>query len=374
MGATAALPAFEIDGNGLVLTFFVPTSNDRNLRCPFCRLGKQGDILVPRELSPDDYARFIGEVYEQFGVSCISIQGYEPLSIDSLDYTNVIVERASELRIPVGLVTPGVHLPDAMSYLHRAAIDDVSVTLDSIPDVHSERHGAIKALDNAMQGLRSAAQDRDIMPMLSVNSVLKPNKLCRLIRMPATLRGLGLKRWVLGLPLSYGRDRLFNDRRQIAYDLKKLKQESDSNGVEIIFQDEFRLLDSDLIREISEETSRLKIRTFEKSAGIVLLMPTSDCLIGENIILQDKAKAIQWDPKQNHAGDLVAHEINEYSNKKVDPQSSFLNGPIKESVGKIIDGALTSFSKKLGGFMFVLIILGMLYIAGVDLTVLKTLF
>ena len=91
MGVEAALPSSIRKAFGSLLTFIVPAPNGCNLACPFCYIRQRREDEAVRNLTPDDYGRFIREVAERQSIAAVCIQGYEPLLDASFAYTRSIL-------------------------------------------------------------------------------------------------------------------------------------------------------------------------------------------------------------------------------------------------------------------------------------------
>src|SRR5262249_39575606 len=109
-------PDFEQDVGGQFLTFVLP-ANGCNLKCPFCLVRQRKEITAAVQLRDDDFARFNREAAEAAPVFAVAIQGYEPLLLESLPYTQAILATGRFLGLPTTLVTNGVRLGDAVSLL-----------------------------------------------------------------------------------------------------------------------------------------------------------------------------------------------------------------------------------------------------------------
>jgi molybdenum cofactor biosynthesis enzyme MoaA len=91
--ATAGLqpqPDFDADSAGQFLTFVVPASDGCNLKCSFCVVRERREI-TETHLRPQDMTRFVREAVQRAPIFALAIQGYEPLLIESLPYTQAIL-------------------------------------------------------------------------------------------------------------------------------------------------------------------------------------------------------------------------------------------------------------------------------------------
>ena len=301
MSYIAALPDHlpaSIDGS--ILTFIVPAPKGCNLNCPFCYIDRRNEAARALDLTPCDYVTFIEQVAAREGVGAICIQGYEPLLPESFAYTSAILETGRRLGIVTSLVTNGTHLESQVEALAELQPDKITVSIDSAdPAVHDKTRGTIGAFEAAMRGLRLAAADARLQPVLTLASILMPARHERLLGMPALAKELGVKHWVVTVLNDVGKDEVggpVGDRRRTFSDLVKLKRTAEAEGVDFVVDDEFGALSHEDAERDVVDINALRIRRLSQPAGTFRLLPTGQCSMGLDILKEVNADTLRWRP------------------------------------------------------------------------------
>ena len=245
MTSEVALPN-AIAEIGTIVTLIIPAPNGCNLSCPFCFIRQRGEDQAEPVLKPKDYVHFIKQVAVGGPVAAVCIQGYEPLLLEAMAYTRSILATGRRLGIPTSLVTNGVELANALDELAALGIAKIAVSIDADdPESHDRQRGKVGAWSAAIEGIRQAVKKLPVSTELTVTSVLIPKRRHYLEGMPALLRDLGVKRWVVNAlrkiePGHAGRP--WGDRSKILGDLAVLQRIADWHGVDFCADDEFDTL------------------------------------------------------------------------------------------------------------------------------------
>lgn len=310
---TVALPANLTVSDGVILTFVVPAPSGCNLKCPFCFIQLRKEPTERGDLAPLDFRRFIDEVAEREVISAICIQGYEPLLPDSFPYTSEILARGRQLGVPTSIVTNGTHLAEHALNLARLQPSKISVSLDaSTCEAHDRQRGKQGAFAATLEGLRVAADIRDLSDVLCVASVLIPKKREQLIGMPALLKRLGIRSWVINALLKVGKDDLsgpVGNRAQILQDLLLLQSEAERHDVELTVDDEFdRLGQSEDTNDVVD-INYLRVHRLLRPSGVFRLLPNGQCSIGLEFLREMRNDAPKWIPGESHASDFLRDSL-----------------------------------------------------------------
>ena len=270
-----------------ILTFIVPAPNGCNLNCPFCYIDRRNEAARSLDLAPVDYVAFIEQIAAREEVGAICLQGYEPLLPESFSYTRAILDAGRRLDIPTSLVTNGTHLVRWIDELAALRPDKITVSIDSAdPAVHDKARGKVGAFEEAMVGLRLAAADPRLRPVLTLASILMPQRHERLLGMPALAADLGIKHWVVTVLNDVGKDEIggpVGDRRRIFSDLAILQREAERFGLNYVVDDEFGRLTADDVERDVVDINALRIRRLVQPAGTFRLLPTGQCSMGMDI-------------------------------------------------------------------------------------------
>ena len=315
MGHVAAIPEhlpYSLDRP--ILTFIVPAPSGCNLACPYCYIDRRNEEATSVDLALDDYVRFIDEVTAQEDIGAICIQGYEPLLPESFAYTRAILEAGRQLGVPTSLVTNGTHLDHWIDELAELRPHKIAVSIDAAdPATHDKSRGKIGAFEDAMRGLRLAAAHPTLQPVLTLASILMPQKHERLLGMPAIAEELGIDHWVVTILQQVGKDEIggpVGDRRRIFSDLLLLRREAESRGINFVVDDEFGTLsEGDLGRDVID-IEALRIRRLAQPGGTFRLLPTGQCSMGMDILKEVGPHTPVWSRNEN------AHDFIERMRRK----------------------------------------------------------
>ena len=310
MSYLAALPDHLPETtNAPILTFIVPAPNGCNLRCPFCYIDRRNEAAKSLDLAPEDYIAFIEQAARRESVGAICIQGYEPLLPESFAYTHAILEAGRKLGIPTSLVTNGTFLERWADKLSILRPDKITVSIDSADAAtHDKARGKIGAFESAMLGLRLAAADEHLRPVLTLASILMPQKHERLLGMPALAAELGVKHWVVTVLNEVGKDEIggpVGDRRRTFADLVLLKREAEHHAIDFVVDDEFGTLSDEDIEQDVVDINALRIRRLAQPSGTFRLLPTGQCSMGLDILKEVKPDTPYWRPGVTDAYDFI---------------------------------------------------------------------
>ncbi len=292
-----------------ILTFIVPAPNGCNLRCPFCYIDRRNEAARSLDLGPEDYVAFIEQTARRERVGAICLQGYEPLLPESFAYTRAILRAGRRLGIPTSLVTNGTHLERWVDELSALCPDKITVSIDAADAAtHDKARGKVGAFEDAMRGLRLAAADERLRPVLTLASILMPQKHERLLGMPALVADLGVKHWVVTVLNEVGKDEVggpVGDRRRTFADLALLRREAEHHRVDFVVDDEFGALsDEDVERDVVD-INALRIRRLAQPSGTFRLLPTGQCSMGLEILKEVKPDTPRWQPGIVDAFDFI---------------------------------------------------------------------
>jgi MoaA/NifB/PqqE/SkfB family radical SAM enzyme len=242
-------------------------------------------------------------------VGAICLQGYEPLLPESFGYTRAILEASRRLGIPASLVTNGTYLERWVDELAALEPAKIAVSIDSAdPAIHDKARGKVGAFEDAMRGLRLAAANPTLRPVLTLASILMPQKHQRLMDMPALAAQLGIKHWVVTVLSDVGKDAIggpVGDRRRTFADLLILKREAERHGIDFVVDDEFGTLsDEDAERDVVD-INALRIRRLAQPGGIIRLLPNGQCSKGPDILKEVRLDSPCWRPSEMNASDFV---------------------------------------------------------------------
>ena len=308
MSAEAALPK-GFSQSGAIVTLITPAPNGCNLSCPFCFVRQRGEDRAESVLKPKDYVDFIEQSATGGPVAAVCIQGYEPLLPEAMAYTRAILATGRRLGIPTSLVTNGVELTSAVDELSALDLAKIAVSIDAAdPEAHDRQRGKNGAWAVAINGVRQAVKKLPISTELTVTSVLVPKRRHYLEGMPALLRDLGVKHWVVNVlrKIEPGRPgRPWGDRTKILGELAVLQRIADRHSVEFCADDEFDTLRySDPEQDVAA-IEALRVRHLERPSGVFRLLPNGQCSIGREILERVNSGMPQWDPQTMDAGTFI---------------------------------------------------------------------
>ena len=310
MGSTGLQPQPESapDAVGRFLTFIVPASNGCNLKCPFC-LVRQRREVAETCLQPRDLTRFIREANERGPIFALAIQGFEPLLLESLPYTQAILATGRFLGLQTSLVTNGTKLFDSVDLLKTLSPTKIAISLDAdSAEVHDDIRGVPGAWKATINGVKRALATLAPVTRLVVASVLLPSRRHYLDSMPARLRELGVDRWIVNPLLRVGSDGNggpVSDRGSLYRDLLILQETADRVGIALTVDDEFGNLRHDAAKVSQPSLGALNVRTLPRNVEIFRLAPSGRCSTGHDILKQVTADTPRWRPGTIHAGDFL---------------------------------------------------------------------
>lgn len=311
MSAEAALPN-AISEAGFVITLITPAPNGCNLSCPFCFIRQRGEHKAASVLKPKDYAAFIKQAATTGPVAAVCIQGYEPLLPEAMAYTRTILNTGRSLGIPASIVTNGVELTGNVNELAALGLWKIAVSIDAADaEFHDRQRRKSGAWAAAIEGIRRAVAGLPSSTELAVTSVLVPKRRHYLEGMPALLRELGVKRWVVNAlrkiePGNPGRP--WGDRSKILSDLAVLQRIADRHGIHFCADDEFDTLRHDDVEQGVVQIEDLRIRRLERPSGVFRLLPNGQCSTGREILERIDSDTPQWNPKTTNA-DTFFHSL-----------------------------------------------------------------
>ncbi len=310
MGEVAALPnylPFMLDKT--ILTFIVPAPNGCNLDCPYCFINQRRETTVSRGFAPSDYATFIKQIAAKEQIGAICLQGHEPLLPESFSYTKTVLEIGRSLRIPTSLVTNGTNLAHWIDELAEVRPNKIAVSIDAADArTHDKSRGKVGAFEDAMHGLRLAVANPILQLVLTLASILMPQKHERLLGMPALAAELGIKHWVVTILQKVGKDEIggpVGDRRRTFQDLLILKREAEKYGIHFVVDDEFGTLSEEDIDRDVIDINALRIRRLARPAGTYRLLPTGQCSVGIDILKEVRPDTPCWVPGEMDAWEFI---------------------------------------------------------------------
>ena len=227
---------------GQFLTFVVPSAEGCNLKCGFC-LNKQRGNHTQNPLRAQHYSEFIQDVRSFASIYALSIQGYEPLTLDSQPYTREILATGVAIGVPVNFVTNGTYLHEASTWLAGLAPATIAISLDAATaDKHDRLRGVAGAWAATVRGIERAARILAPRTKLAVASVLIPKGCGASEGMPRLLRRLGIERWIITPLLKVGRGQVggpVGDRQEFYRSLSRLQNAADDAGIRMTVDDEW---------------------------------------------------------------------------------------------------------------------------------------
>jgi cyclic pyranopterin phosphate synthase len=146
------------DSYGRIATDLRVSLTDRcNLRCSYCMPAEGLDWLpAPTQLTDDELVRLLGIAVRRLGITEVRFTGGEPLLRRGLVD---IVARTAELepRPEISLTTNGIGLARLAGPLHRAGLDRINVSLDTLDHRTFVALAKRDRLADVLAGLAAAA-------------------------------------------------------------------------------------------------------------------------------------------------------------------------------------------------------------------------
>jgi hypothetical protein len=158
----------------------------------------------------------------------------------------------------------------------------------------------------ALQGLEAAVAGLTDATELTVTSVLVPKRRAQLEAMPALLRRIGVRRWVVTALVKLPDDCLggpVGGRDGILEDLGVLAGLAADAGIEFAVDDEFDSLGG--VCGPNQDQSR--IRRLIQPEGVFRLVPDGRCSKGSSILWPLTDDTPRWDPQAMDAGAFLLH-------------------------------------------------------------------
>ncbi len=158
-----------------------------NLRCEMCNLWKYKN----NEMSKEEIFRLVNDL-EKLGVTTISISGGEPLMReDVFEIMNYVKGKGMFLDIS----TNGTLITNSVAKkITEIGVDTISVSLDSDdPEIFDRLRGIKGAHDKAVLGIKNLLNVSNNKTRITVNILLSPQTLDRLLETVNFLSNLGIK-------------------------------------------------------------------------------------------------------------------------------------------------------------------------------------
>lgn len=287
-----------------VLTFVVPTKNGCDLNCSYCYIKQRKERSHANDLlGVSDYGNFIKGIISKRNVGCISIQGEEPLLAESLPYTNEILSVADQFNIPTAIVTNGTNLKNNLRLLNGYhCLEEITVSLDSFDEtIHDKMRGVKGTFKRVINGLNDIQQYEKLNKIVSVASVLFPEKTERLKGMPKLLANLGTECWFITPALKIEEDKFggpISSWKQLISDLEVLYDCSSEYNIKMIVEDEYNHFKNE--RENNPLQIPLRFRNLDHPKGILRLLPDGTCEVGYELLMTTNINSLRWIPYQEH--------------------------------------------------------------------------
>jgi MoaA/NifB/PqqE/SkfB family radical SAM enzyme len=290
---------------GNLLTLVVPASGGCNLTCPFCFVRQRRETQPAATLHPRDLTRFIHEAARTAPLFAVSLQGYEPLLAEAMEYTEAVLATALRLGIPAGLVTNGVRLREACGRLTQFPPAKIAVSLDAAePGMHDHIRGVRGAWQATVDGIRHAVEVLPASTSLAVASVLQQDR-TPLDAMPRRLHALGVSHWIVTPLQQIGESSPGGPvvpREKLYRDFLILQRAADDAGIHLTIDDELDCLHHALTAARRPELTRLPIRTLPAGVDLFRLTPGGHCSINRGILQQVTPTTPRWRPGEMDAG------------------------------------------------------------------------
>ena len=127
--------------------------------------------------------------------------------------------------------------------------------------------------------------------------------------MPALLRSLGIRDWIISPLLKIGKEACggpAGDRRRLFDDLLTLHYEAKRFGVQLTVDDEFDRLDYRRVLISKPKLAAIRVRTLPKGTDIFRLVPSGHCSMGTDILRQVGPDTPRWIPGKTNGGAFLA--------------------------------------------------------------------
>ncbi len=169
-----------------LLAILIPTRRC-NLKCEMCDLWKREG----KEMSKREIFRLVDDL-EELGVTTISLSGGEPfMREDILEIMSYIKDKGMLLDVSTnGTLITG----DLARRLVEVGVDTVSVSLDSDdPEIFDKLRGRRGAHKRVVQGIMNLLEAADNRPEITVNILLSPQTMYRVMETVDFLYDLGVR-------------------------------------------------------------------------------------------------------------------------------------------------------------------------------------
>jgi MoaA/NifB/PqqE/SkfB family radical SAM enzyme len=280
--------------DGKLLTFVVPGSC--NLRCAVC-IVRQRDEITSHSLEPADFATFIRQVAAKSPLFAISIQGHEPLMEESLPFTASILAEAAALKVPAGIVTNGILLPEAAPQLTDFSLSILGISLDSpFPNIHDSFRGISGAWSKTISGIKAALSTFEEGTSVVVTSILMPHDKGCLSHMPSLLKDLGVTQWKISLlqRISSSRRNLTGNAIDTFKSLRVIQNASEKLGISLAIDDELGLAERYFDPRMCRDYMEIEFKSVPRGVEIVRLAPGGGISMGLEIFSRINANTVRW--------------------------------------------------------------------------------
>lgn len=230
--------------NGVILTAVLPGGCPLN--CPFCFVSARAERSTSSSMSVAHYTRLVSETAQRAPIGAVAIVGDEPLQEQSWPYADAMLRAATELLLPIALITNGYNLSEFVGRLTAYPNLRVMVSIDGFGAVHDRIRKKEGAFDRIVRGMRVAAADPLLRRNLTISTTLLPNNITELPKILGLAARLGVPRMTLSPLLVSARGsaiRIYSKHlREAAKAVPRLLQMSESTSVSLHVSDEFGLL------------------------------------------------------------------------------------------------------------------------------------
>lgn len=247
MVAVALAGFLDRDGmppNGIILTAVLPGGCP--FACPFCFVNARAERSDAEVLTTSHYAALVHATSQRAKIGAVAIVGDEPLQEQSWPYAEAMLTAATQLRIPVALITNGYNLVDFVDRLRALPGLRVMVSLDGVGSEHDEIRVKEGAFDRIVQGIRLAVAHPELQQNLTIATTMLPRNIQELPRVLALVAELGVPRMVMSPLLTSVRGRAIKiypkGLREAAKMVPKLLGMPECQAVSLHVSDEFGLL------------------------------------------------------------------------------------------------------------------------------------
>jgi hypothetical protein len=129
-----------------------------------------------------------------------------------------------------------------------------------------------------------------------------------LVGMPALLRELGVRNWIVNPMIRVGADSPggpVGNRDDLFHSLMILQAAADASRIRLTVMDELDRLRHRVACVPRPELKSLDVRTLPLGVEIFRLSPNGQCSGGLNILQQMKPDVPRWQPNASHAGEFL---------------------------------------------------------------------